>query len=325
MNGNLTIVYSSDDNYIRHAGVSILSVLENNKHFETIDIYIIDNNVSRENKVKLNEIINQYNRNIKYIDFSEYKSKLKLNMGWKISISAYARLFVDEMLPSDLDKVLYFDCDTIVIGELDELWSIELNENEYIAGVIDTVSENNVKSIEMNKKYSYINSGMLLINLKMWREKEIKQQFIEFIDKYDGSVNHHDQGVLNGVLHTKCKIISPKFNMMSVYLMMKYEDLYDYYDMKYKFYSKSELEQAKDTPIYIHFTPGFTTRPWVKGCKHPYKETYLKYLRQTPWKNYELEQDRSRLRVKIINYLYRNFPIKIVNTLVNSALQIKNR
>lgn len=324
MNENLVIVYSSDDNYARHTGVSILSVLANNKHFKNIDIYIIENNICEDNKIKINKIVQNYNRNIQYIDFLNYKSKLNLNMEWEISISAYARLFIGNLVPKTLDKVLYFDCDTIVIGQLDELWAIEFQEDEYIAGVIDTVSEKSIKSIGMTKKDSYINSGMLLINLKKWREKEIQQQFINFIDKYNGKVNHHDQGVINGVLHTKCKILSPKFNLMTVFLMMKYEDILDYYDIKYNFYSKSELEQAKRNPIYIHFTPGFTTRPWVKGCKHPNKEIYLKYLQQTPWKNYELEKDNSKLAVKFINGLYRNFPVKIVNPLVNSIIRLKN-
>lgn len=324
MNENLVIVYSSDDNYARHTGVSILSVLENNKHFKAIDIYIIENNISEENKIKINEIIKQYNRNIQYIDFSEYKSKLNLEMEWEISISSYARLFIECILPKTVDKVLYFDCDTVVIGPLDELWKVKFRENEFVAGVLDTVSEKIITNIGIKKNGSYINAGMLLINLKKWRENKIQKQFMDFIDHYNGKVPHHDQGVINGVLHANCKILSPRFNLMTVFYMMKYEDILEYYEIKYDFYSKEEIDRALKNPLYIHFTPGFTTRPWVKGCKHPNKAIYLKYLQQTPWKNYELEKDNSKLAVKFINGLYRNFPVKIVNPLVNSILGLKN-
>lgn len=324
MSENLVIIYSCDDNYARHTGVSILSVLDNNKHFKGIDIYIIENNISEENKIKINEIIKKYNRNIKYVDFSQYKSKLNLKMEWEISISSYARLFIECILPKTIDKVLYFDCDTIVAGPLDELWEVEFQENEFVAGVLDTVSEKIITKIGIGKKDRYINAGMLLINLKEWRENEIQKQFMDFIDKYNGKVTHHDQGVINGVLHQNCKVISPKFNLMTVFCMMKYEDILKYYEVKYDFYTKEEIEQAVKEPLYIHFTPGFTTRPWIKGCKHPYKEIYLKYLQCTPWKDYKLEKDNSKLTVKFINTLYRNFPLKIVDPVVKSIIGVKN-
>lgn len=324
MNEKLVIVYSCDDNYARHTGVSVLSVLENNKHFKDIDIYIIDNAISKENKVKINEIIKRYGRSIYYVDFSKYMSELKLKMEWKIAISAYARLFIESILPKNIDKALYFDCDTIVTGPLDELWRVEFQENEFIAGVLDTVSENNIKNLGIESVSSYINSGMLLINLKKWRENEIQKQFIDFIDQYNGKVTHHDQGVINGVLHKNCKVLSPKFNLMTVFCMMKYEDIIEYYGISYDFYSKEEIDKALKTPIYIHFTPGFTTRPWIKGCKHPYKEMYLKYLKYTPWKDSKLERDNSKLTVKIINTLYRNLPLKIINPIVKSILAFKN-
>ena len=90
---DLVVVYSSDNNYAQHTGVSILSLLEENKHFDSIEVYVIDNQISKENKLKLTKLIHEYNRRIIFIDFNKYKNMLKLNMQWNISISAYARLF----------------------------------------------------------------------------------------------------------------------------------------------------------------------------------------------------------------------------------------
>ena len=78
----LSVVYSSDDKYAQHTGVSIISLLDNNRHFDDIDIYIIDNEISIENKKKLNSIVKDYDRKVEYIDFSKYKNQLKLNMEW---------------------------------------------------------------------------------------------------------------------------------------------------------------------------------------------------------------------------------------------------
>lgn len=135
----LVVVYSSDNNYSQHTGVSIVSLLDNNKHFDDIHIYVIDNEISKDNKEKLNNIIKCYKRKITFINFNEYKCMLKLNMQWDISLSSYARLFISSMLPEEFDKVLYFDCDTVIVDKVDELWNTDMSEY-YVAGVADTVS-----------------------------------------------------------------------------------------------------------------------------------------------------------------------------------------
>lgn len=318
----LAVVYSSDDNYAQHTGVSIISLLDNNKHFDDIQIYIIDNEISKTNKDKLIDIINKYERKIYFVDFNEYKNRLKLNMQWNISISSYARLFVSSMLPHNLDKVLYFDCDTVIVNRLDELWNTNMNKY-YVAGVADTVSNSTKSAVGIVSDGKYINAGMLLINLKRWREDNIEDKFIEFININNGRVTHHDQGVINGVLHNKLKIIPPKFNLMTVYYTMKREDIISYYKIDSEFYSEDIIQESLKNPVYIHFTPGFTTRPWIKGCKHPKKQIYLDYLEKTPWKNAKLEKDKSKFRVKVINLMYRNLSFKIAQIICDTLMKAK--
>lgn len=311
----MNIVYSSDDNYAQHTGVSIISLLENNKHFNEINIYIVDNDIKNENKIKLNNIANRYKRKITYIDFKKYKEKLKLNMEWDISISSYARLFLTSMLPESIERVLYFDCDSVINQSLDELWNENI-DNYYIAAVQDTVSNSIKKSIGMDKTEKYINAGMLLINLKKMRENNIEKKFLEFIDKYNGNVIHHDQGVINGVLHGHIKIISPKFNFMTVLYTMSRDELIKYYNIQEDFYSVEEIENGKERSVFIHFTPGFTTRPWVKGCTHPFKELYWNYLRMTPWNGVKLEEDKRKISQKIVSFIYEYLPFKIANKII---------
>lgn len=319
---NLIVVYSSDDNYAQHTGVSILSLLDNNKHFDDIHIYIIDNEISKDNKEKLNNIIDCYKRKITFINFNEYKNILRLNMQWNISISAYARLFISSILPLDIDKVLYFDCDTVIVNKIDELWNMDIT-GYCVAGVADTVSSETKSAVGVSNNENYINSGMLLINLKKWREDNIQDKFINFIDSKNGSITHHDQGVINGVLCKKIKILNPKFNLMTVYYTMKREDIISYYGIDNKFYSDEVIKESLKNPVYIHFTPGFTTRPWVRGCKHPKKQIYLDYLEKTPWKDSSLEKDNSKFRVKVINWIYRNMPFKRAQSICNTLMKAK--
>lgn len=60
----MNIVYSSSDSYAPIAGVSIMSLLHNNTDSESINIYMIDNSISAENKHRFEEMVGKYGRTI---------------------------------------------------------------------------------------------------------------------------------------------------------------------------------------------------------------------------------------------------------------------
>ena len=126
-------------------------------------------------------------------------------------------------------------------------------------------------------------------------------------------MTHHDQGVRKGSLNGCIKILPLKFNVMTVFYTMKREDIIKYYNIDWDFYSEEEINEAINYPVYIHFTPGFVYRPWIKGCKHPKKDIYWKYLRITPWSNFKSLKDTSKIHIKIINNIYQRLPFRLAN------------
>lgn len=311
---NLNIAYSSDDNYAQHLGVSMISLFENNKIFNEINVYIIESKISPQNKERLENIAKEYGRHIHFMNFEKYEEKLKLNMENSISISAYSRLFLSQML-RDINKIIYMDCDSVINHRLYELWNIDLEEY-YIAGVLDTVGYDTKLRIGLDKSDNYINSGMLLINLKKWREDNIQQKFIEFINYYSGNVFHHDQGVINGVLRDKILVLHPKYNSMTTFYTMTMENMMKYYKMD-KYYSEKEIIEAKNNGVFIHYTPVFVNRPWIKGCKHPLNYVYKQYLDKTPWKDAPMWEDKRSKGEKVVSLLYNNLPFNIANGICN--------
>lgn len=312
---NLVIAYSSDNKYVQHLGVSMTSLFENNKGFENIKVYIIENNVSLDNKNKLNVIAQNYDRQIQYINFNKFANKLRLNIQNNISISSYARLFLSSMLSKDDEKVIYLDCDSVIDGILIKLWTTDISEY-YIAGVCDTVSNETKSKIGINSRSIYINAGMILINIKKWREENIEQKFMKFISKYDGRVFHHDQGVINGVLNEKCLILHPRYNAMSIFFTMSRDNIITYYGLN-DYYSEIDLKEAIEKPVFIHFTPAFVSRPWIRGCKHPVASLYKKYLDMTPWENTDLYKDNRKIQEKFVSFLYNHLQFKIAYGICN--------
>ncbi|WP_394186454.1 glycosyltransferase family 8 protein [Metabacillus halosaccharovorans] len=310
---NLSVVYSSDNNYAQHVGVSMLSLFENNIKFNSITVYLIENNVSHDNKNKLKLICKDYQRSIVFISFKEISNKLQIDIRNSISISAYARLFLPSVIDKKTEKILYLDCDSVINSSLEDLWNINIC-NYYVAGVKDTVSDETKLKVNMEINQPYINSGMLLINLKKWREDDIEKRFIEFINLYNGDVFHHDQGTINGVLHKKFLLLHPKYNAMTTFFTMTRDEIIKYYGLN-DYYSESELKEAINNPVYIHYTPAFVNRPWIKGCKHPLVSLYKKYLDITPWKGASLYEDKRKNIEKFVAILYNNFPFNMANSI----------
>lgn len=309
MNDNnvLNVLFSSDDNYAQHMGAAIYSLLKNNIEFEKINIFIVENEISDDNKKRLEKISSDFsNAKINWISFMKWKSQLNLNMKWQISISTYARLFISEMLPHDINRLLYLDCDMIVCNSLRKLWNTNLH-GCVLGAVQDTISDSTKEDVGLLPTDSYFNAGLLLIDLQAWRNQNIGKKCLTFIEEHNGSVTHHDQGTLNGVLRNNWFKLHLENNLMTIHYMFSLNQIMNFYGEHALFYNNSEIIYAKDNPVILHYTPSLTTRPWVKNCKHPKKQLYWDAIDCTPWVGAKPQKDCSKWYVKLINWKYRNF------------------
>lgn len=300
----LNVVYSSDENYARHVGVSIISLFENNKEFDEIYVYLIDNNISEQSKVLLKNISINYKRKLKFIPFKDLCENLNTDNSY--SLSSYARLFLGKL--TELEKVIYLDCDSIIEDSFVNLWNLNI-DNYYVAGVQDTVNEFYKTSIGLDKNFRYINAGFLLINLVQWRKNNLENQFLKFIDKYKGSVPHHDQGTLNAICKEHILILEPKYNVQCPMYQFTCKEILKMDNIS-RYYFQDEIDYAKHNPCFIHFTNGFYNRPWNKKCTHPMKDLYLSYLQKSPWKDKILDGELCR-NSKIMKNIYNLTPFSL--------------
>ena len=305
----MNILFSSDDNYVRHMGVAMISILQHSRDVNKIRFYVINNHISLINEEKLKLLVGEYeNAEIVYIPFESIEKQLHLNLSWPISLSSYARLFVGEVLPVEVERVLYLDCDVVVNGPIFDLWNTDLN-GKCIGAIQDTIPSRTKASIGLSPKQPYFNAGVLLIDLKPWREYNIGKKCLNFIDSYSGCVTHHDQGVLNGVLNGQWKRLSLKYNVMTIHYMMSQSNIHRYYKDEAPFYDVIEINEAIKKPIIVHFTPSFTSRPWEENCCHPLRDCYSRVLAISLWSDSLLMRDMTPWYVRLINWRYRFFPV----------------
>ncbi len=291
----------------------MLSLFQTNIGFDGIRVFVLDCGIGENNRHHLEHIANQFNREITFFSMDNVKDRLQLKSGaFKISIASYARLFLASILPEDLELVLYLDCDTVVPSSLKDLWETDLGQN-LIAGVQDTVDTFYKKVIGLNPHIAYVNAGILLINLKGWREEYLEQKFFDFIQKFDGNVPHHDQGTINGVCKERRTILPLRYNVMSNVYSFSASTIRKIYFLD-KYYTQVEVDEAISRPVIVHFTTGLFGRPWEEGCTHPEKEYYLKIMRQSPWKEDPLLPDSKKKSVKAFAFFYKHIPLPVFET-----------
>jgi lipopolysaccharide biosynthesis glycosyltransferase len=133
----MDVVYASDDGYAFYLGVSLYSLLKNNRaDFDEIKIFILDTGIKLENKEKLEKLCLDFNRKIYFYDVGEIEKKLGLSIKSNLPLGAYSRLFVSSLLDDDISKVIYLDSDSLVVGSFKEIWNCDISDY-YCAGVLD--------------------------------------------------------------------------------------------------------------------------------------------------------------------------------------------
>lgn len=305
----MNIFYSSDDNFAQILGVSITSLFENNKKTQEIVVYIIDNNISSENKALLSKIGESYNRRIEFLSLDNIDTSKLENISFgRWSVGCMYRLFAATLFPENIDKVLYIDCDTIVCSELCEMYNTDISDY-YFAGVLDCISGMNKANVGLKADDNYFNSGVMLINLKKWREDNIEQKFMDYIVEKKAKIQYLDQGIINAVISKQALVLHPKYNTMSVFFdFSSLKELLKFRKTKH-YYSEEDFLQAKNEPVIIHYTGSFASiRPWYKNATHSKTEEWRKYKKLSPWADSPLWTDNRSSFKKCMAKIYSVLP-----------------
>lgn len=304
--GKLYIAYATDENYIQHVTVSIKSLIKVAKDIAQYEVYLLANNLAESTIAELRNFSDKNHLSLYIIRVDNLKEILPENINWgKLSITTYLRLFLAEFLPPVIDKVLYLDCDTVIIQDLTYLKEYSM-EDFLVCGVEDTMPPEIKEQIGLKKSDSYINAGVLLVNLKKWRDTKVSKHFMSFIDHFNGEVPFGDQGVINGVLREH-GILPLVYNVHSpIYAIYKYNDLLRFFSLD-SYYSPDEVERAKKSPIILHYTALFVDRPWFRFCLHPQKKYYRNLLKVPPFAKDRLQKNqygwRRKFKMLVFSYL----------------------
>ena len=317
----MNVFYFSSDLFANVAATSMVSLMENNRSFDDIHFYMVDDGIKDENKKKLVEMVQTYNRKIDFIpapdpcEMFRYPFKSRYQMG-----HSYVRMCIGRLLPESVDRVLCLDSDTLVLNDLTELWNMDMGNN-ILAGAVDCM---NLKAYSRQFGLSgnefYCNAGVILVNLEEWRKQNIEEKIIDVINKKNGNVFFFEQTLMNYCCRDKVIKLHPKYNTYTLFYAFDYQNLLNWRKPTI-FYTSQEIEEAKNNPSIVHLTRNFymMSRPWVEGCDHPLTETYINFKQKTPWP--QLSKDTRTAsqitKYKVWHYIPQNLLCRAASIIYN--------
>lgn len=317
----MNVLYAADDGYAEILAVSLLSLLDSNGEVEELDIYIVEDKITAENQQKLEMICADYNRKIVFLPKLDIRGMLGVELKTlRWSDSAYSRLFLKELFAPypDVDKIIYLDCDTLVVNTLQELWDTDITG--YLgAACLECMSNVHKRIIGAKKTSNYLNTGVMLVNVKRWIVEDVQTTACEFLKKYKGKTEYVDQGVINGTISDRFLLVDPRYNLTTLAYDFTYEEMQIYRKPQFG-YSKSEWDKAISHPAVIHFTTSFlSVRPWYEGSHHPYAASWKQIHDRTPWADYPYRQMKNRRsrdrKEKVFRKLPRRLAVHIAGVL----------
>jgi len=269
----IKLIFGVDGSYSQHLAVTLVSLLENNPA-NRFDILVVTLNMAEADRDRIAATAARFaNAVLRFqpFDISRYSH---FRTDGHISHASYLRIFIPEILPESEEKVLYLDCDMVIRHDIAPLWNSDLGGK--VLGAVRNLFFVRHDDLDLPPDTDYFNAGVLLMNLKRWRELDGTAKLIRFIEAHHDHLWAHDQDALNAVFRGEVRELAPVWNFQTSMLWSEPDGL----SLSYPAYRRLLAD-----PGIVHYTT--PSKPWHFSNTHPYKETYYQYLAKTPYSSFQ--------------------------------------
>lgn len=279
----IPIFFTIDDSYAQFLGAALNSAIKNSSKDRNYRAIVIYQTLSDEHRSKLKALETDNFA----VDFVPMQNKLEMitdSMGNRLrcdyfTLTIYFRIFIPAMFPQ-YDKGIYIDSDIIVPGDLAEMFDTDIGDNFLGACADKSVVDipeivNYMENAIGVSRYKYINSGVLLMNMKKLREAELDRHFLSLFTTYRFDCIAPDQDYLNAMCAGKIHYLDEEWDAMP-----------------------TEGKEPLKSPKLIHYN--LFSKPWCyDGIQ--YGELFWKYAKDSGFideltkykENYSDDQKRS--------------------------------
>jgi lipopolysaccharide biosynthesis glycosyltransferase len=280
----ISVVLACDDHYIVLLAALLKSIEMNHVSDEIVDIYIVDDQISKRSKEKLIASLSLVKLNLIWLKMAEIipEGVVLPLVNNSYPLNTYIRLLIPYFIPKEVKKIIFIDVDMIMLDDISNLWKIDTGDfvigavSDTIGPVAKTIGEGieNYKELGLDPEEKYFNAGLQLINIDKWLAQDITKKTFDAINNNKKYAALGDQYGLNIALCGNWYEINKLWNCFSVNTDLK--------------------------PSLIHY---FHRKPIYQTYANNYKDEFFYYLSRTEWKNFKPIGETSRKMKKVSNML----------------------
>ena len=261
------VACAADADYVQPMATMLRSLFANVDPVRAIHVHALDGGIDEQDKAKIAESCD-HRGSIHWIQASDSRFPGAPLWG-RMPVSTYYKLLIADRLPMELDKVVWLDCDMVVLGDVSRLWDHDLAGRHALAtqdAVVPHVSSRSGvaawQELGLPAVASYFNAGVMIIDLALWRRDRVGLRALDYVRTHRDRVCFLDQEGLNAVLAGLWGELDPRWN--------------------HNVSIPGASTRAGRDPWIVHYAGNL--KPWRQGVRKPSDGLYFHYLDQTPWK-----------------------------------------
>lgn len=265
------VLMCCDSGYFQHVAVCLTSLLEANRSVDFETVVLVTRNTVESSEKLARSLDGHPNLVLRLVDFDGSRvTGLPLKNRYPPEI--YARFWVADYFSADVDRVLYLDGDMVVVGSVEELLTLPMGDK--VLAAVSIPGSVRASVLGYDPVDEYFNSGVMVVNLKRWREIGARELLIAAAYQLVDKLNDPDQDVLNYCFHSQrirldyiWNAITPFFREVNVLSL-----------------PKDEISRVARDARIVHFNG--SSKPWQYLCRHPFKKEYQRCLSKTAWHDF---------------------------------------
>jgi lipopolysaccharide biosynthesis glycosyltransferase len=266
---------------------ALLASIHSTHERGSVHFHVIAPDIQGIQRERIESYVSEFRNTIRFYTVEDNRiQQFVLKSTWTKAV--YYRLYFPFIVPA-VNRLIYIDCDTLVLKNLIELYEADMDGCP-VAAVYDPYVQMQ-PLIGIHRPGEYFNSGVLLIDTARWREQQISEKAIDFLLKHPDRIMFVDQCAMNAVLSGNWKKLNERFNLLYSYIP--------------EFSTLADEKKYIEDKVIIHFT---LQRPWLLLCKNPYRYLYSKFLDESGLKEGNIIVDYSIVKLlKFVSLRVKEF------------------
>jgi lipopolysaccharide biosynthesis glycosyltransferase len=294
----ISVVSASDDNYAMPLAVTIRSLIDHLSPGQSLAVSILDGGLTDHSKARLVRSWKTPQVTVQFLRPPvEQISDLKIEN--HLNLVTYLRLFMPSLLPQAQERTIFLDADLLIRRNIAELWTTELGDapiaavNDYFTPYLNTREAlgrpsicdqhpdkchpvPNYRELGLAASAGYFNAGVMVVNLKKWREMDVLHRAVDLVRRHQEHVRYCDQYALNVLFSGHWKQLDFRWNQNS--------NLAAWCGPEVTAFDDQLFYQLRDEPWIVHYT--WLVKPWHTGCTHPFTPHFFRTVDRTDWRGW---------------------------------------